>query len=337
MQPKQLIKDVTFDFEADKTSCGPHIAYTLPSQGGAASGLNVSYLFKSEDVSETTIKEAQEIKKAMNMQKKKSLLRQALVDSYCDKDEWLCVEDWNDTEVFFSMGDWDSFHMLVTSYTESPEGIFKVGDTAKPVVEVFDYVAVEGKLKLSEEAESKLESGVYEIVMKAISTPEAQEKLSKQLNKSVTSEVKPEVEPQQPEMENLVEQKDILKSSEVQALIAAEIAKATQQQNARIEELEKARQELIKQQEETEKAQMLEVFKGYSFVSEEEAVALTEKLFKSEASVLVMDILEKAKDAMSTLASEEVGVEAEVQVDTNLEKSKSRVAEILKARKSAKK
>ncbi|HDO1310917.1 hypothetical protein ACE1B4_11265 [Aeromonas veronii] len=73
MIPKELIKDVTFDFDETETKCGPHIAFTLPSQGGAASGLNNSYLFKSENISEETIKEAEEIKKAMLAQKVESL------------------------------------------------------------------------------------------------------------------------------------------------------------------------------------------------------------------------------------------------------------------------
>ncbi|MFQ2044175.1 hypothetical protein ACK34Y_04100 [Aeromonas veronii] len=69
MIPKELIQDITFDFDETETKCGPHIAFTLPSQGGAASGLNNSYLFKSENISEETIKEAEEIKKAMLAQK----------------------------------------------------------------------------------------------------------------------------------------------------------------------------------------------------------------------------------------------------------------------------
>ncbi|MFM5072391.1 MULTISPECIES: hypothetical protein [Aeromonas] len=73
MIPKELIKDITFDFDETETKCGPHIAFTLPSQGGAASGLNNSYLFKSENISEDTIKEAEEIKKAMLAQKVESL------------------------------------------------------------------------------------------------------------------------------------------------------------------------------------------------------------------------------------------------------------------------
>ncbi len=73
MIPKELIQDITFDFDETETKCGPHIAFTLPSQGDAASGLNLSYLFKSDDVSEQTVKEAEEIKKAMLAQKVEDL------------------------------------------------------------------------------------------------------------------------------------------------------------------------------------------------------------------------------------------------------------------------
>lgn len=354
MKPKQLIKDVTFDFDKDETKCGPHIAYTLPSQGGAASGLNVGYLFKSDEVSEQTVKEAEEIQKAMSMKNQSMLLQNALKEAYCDKDEWLCVEDWKDGQVYFSTGDYDGWEMMVTSFTMTEDGQVTVGDTASPVVQITDYMIVDGKVKLSEEAEDKLETGMYEIVSKSINKADAQLKLFKavtefkeSLEKASTSIVADSDDinvNKSKDVENPLEiNQEILKSSEVQALIAAEIEKATKQQNERIEQLEKAKEkaeqerlELIKAQEEADKAQMLEVFKGYSFVTEEEAVALTDALFKSEASVLVMNTLEKAKEAMSSVVEKEAGIEAEVEVNTDLEKSKSRVAEILKARKQKK-
>lgn len=351
MKPKQLIKDVTFDFDKDETKCGPHIAYTLPSQGGAASGLNVGYLFKSDEVSEQTVKEAEEIQKAMSMKNQSMLLQNALKEAYCDKDEFLCVEDWKDGQVYFSTGDYDGWEMMVTSFTMTEDGQVTVGDTASPVVQITDYMIVDGKVKLSEEAEDKLETGLYEIVSKSINKADAQLKLFKavteSLEKASTSIVADSDDiniNKSKDVENPLEiNQEILKSSEVQALIAAEIEKATKQQNERIEQLEKAKEkaeqerlELIKAQEEADKAQMLEVFKGYSFVTEEEAVALTDALFKSEASVLVMNTLEKAKEAMSSVVEKEAGIEAEVEVNTDLEKSKSRVAEILKARKQKK-
>lgn len=354
MKPKQLIKDVTFDFDKDETKCGPHIAYTLPSQGGAASGLNVGYLFKSDEVSEQTVKEAEEIQKAMSMKNQSMLLQNALKEAYCDKDEFLCVEDWKDGQVYFSTGDYDSWEMMVTTFTMTEDGQVTVGDTASPVVQITDYMIVDGKVKLSEEAEDKLETGLYEIVSKSVDKADAQLKLFKavtefkeSLEKASTSIVADSDDinvNKSKDVENPLEiNQEILKSSEVQALIAAEIEKATKQQNERIEQLEKAKEkaeqerlELIKAQEEADKAQMLEVFKGYSFVTEEEAVALTDALFKSEASVLVMNTLEKAKEAMSSVVEKEAGIEAEVEVNTDLEKSKSRVAEILKARKQKK-
>lgn len=351
MKPKQLIKDVTFDFDKDETKCGPHIAYTLPSQGGAASGLNVGYLFKSDEVSEQTVKEAEEIQKAMSMKNQSMLLQNALKEAYCDKDEWLCVEDWKDGQVYFSTGDYDGWEMMVTSFTMTEDGVVAVGDTASPVVQVTDYMIVDGKVKLSEEAEDKIETYLSEIVSKSINKADAQLKLFKavteSLEKASTSIVADSDDinvNKSKDVENPLEiNQEILKSSEVQALIAAEIEKATKQQNERIEQLEKAKEkaeqerlELIKAQEEADKAQMLEVFKGYSFVTEEEAVALTDALFKSEASVLVMNTLEKAKEAMSSVVEKEAGIEAEVEVNTDLEKSKSRVAEILKARKQKK-
>lgn len=355
MKPKQLIKDVTFDFDKDETKCGPHIAYTLPSQGGAASGLNVGYLFKSDEVSEQTIKEAEEIQKAMSMKNHKMLLENALKEAYCDKNEWLCVEDWKDGQVYFTTGDYcEGWDFMVTTFTMTEDGVVTVGDTASPVVQITDYMIVDGKVKLSEEAEDKLETGKYEIVSKSVDKADAQLKLFKavtefkeSLEKASTSIVADSDDinvNKSKDVENPLEiSQEILKSSEVQALIAAEIEKATKQQNERIEQLEKAKEkaeqerlELIKAQEEADKAQMLEVFKGYSFVTEEEAVALTDALFKSEASVLVMNTLEKAKEAMSSVVEKEAGVEAEVEVNTDLEKSKSRVAEILKSRKQKK-
>ncbi|HDL8511924.1 TPA: hypothetical protein PXR53_003167 [Yersinia enterocolitica] len=49
MKPKTLLKDVTFDFDKDeKAPLGPHLAYTLSIQGGAASGYNKALVFKAK-------------------------------------------------------------------------------------------------------------------------------------------------------------------------------------------------------------------------------------------------------------------------------------------------
>lgn len=350
------------DIKKDGDKKTPHLAICHEGQGGSANNRHISLLMKSDTIELTdeimkSIEKfgvenfPEEIQKAMSMRNSKMLLENALKEAYCDKDEWLCVEDWKDGQVYFSTGDYDGWEMLVTSFTMTEDGVVAVGDTASPVVQITDYMIVDGKVKLSEEAEDKLETGMYEIVSKSINKADAQLKLFKavteSLEKASTSIVADSDDinvNKSKDVENPLEiNQEILKSSEVQALIAAEIEKATKQQNERIEQLEKAKEkaeqerlELIKAQEEADKAQMLEVFKGYSFVTEEEAVALTDALFKSEASVLVMNTLEKAKEAMSSVVEKEAGIEAEVEVNTDLEKSKSRVAEILKARKQKK-
>lgn len=350
------------DIKKDGAKKTPHLAICHEGQGGSANNRHISLLMKSDTIELTdeimkSIEKfgvenfPEEIQKAMSMKNQSMLLQNALKEAYCDKDEWLCVEDWKDGQVYFSTGDYDGWEMMVTSFTMTEDGQVTVGDTASPVVQITDYMIVDGKVKLSEEAEDKLETGMYEIVSKSINKADAQLKLFKavteSLEKASTSIVADSDDinvNKSKDVENPLEiNQEILKSSEVQALIAAEIEKATKQQNERIEQLEKAKEkaeqerlELIKAQEEADKAQMLEVFKGYSFVTEEEAVALTDALFKSEASVLVMNTLEKAKEAMSSVVEKEAGIEAEVEVNTDLEKSKSRVAEILKARKQKK-
>ena len=353
------------DIKKDGAKKTPHLAICHEGQGGSANNRHISLLMKSDTIELTdeimkSIEKfgvenfPEEIQKAMSMKNQSMLLQNALKEAYCDKDEWLCIEDWKDGQVYFSTGDYDGWEMMVTSFTMTEDGVVTVGSTASPVVQITDYMIVDGKVKLSEEAEDKLETGMYEIVSKSVSKADAQLKLFKavtefkeSLEKASTSigadsddiNVNKSKDVEKP----LEINQEILKSSEVQALIAVEIEKATKQQNERIEQLEKAKEkaeqdrlELIKAQEEADKAQMLEVFKGYSFVTEEEAVALTDSLFKSEASVLVMNTLEKAKEAMSSVVEKEAGIEAEVEVNTDLEKSKSRVAEILKARKQKK-
>lgn len=350
------------DIKKDGAKKTPHLAICHEGQGGSANNRHISLLMKSDTIELTdeimkSIEKfgvenfPEEIQKAMSMKNQSMLLQNALKEAYCGKDEWLCIEDWKDGQVYFSTGDYDGWEMMVTSFTMTEDGQVTVGDTASPVVQITDYMIVDGKVKLSEEAEDKLETGMYEIVSKSINKSDAQLKLFKavteSLEKASTSIVADSDDinvNKSKDVENPLEiNQEILKSSEVQALIAAEIEKATKQQNERIEQLEKAKEkaeqerlELIKAQEEADKAQMLEVFKGYSFVTEEEAVALTDALFKSEASVLVMNTLEKAKEAMSSVVEKEAGIEAEVEVNTDLEKSKSRVAEILKSRKQKK-
>jgi hypothetical protein len=84
------------------------------------------------------------------------------------------------------------------------------------------------------------------------------------------------------------------------------------------------------------KEEMVEVVKGYSFVTEDKQEGLVEFLLKSEGNTVVIEALEKARDAIAASILEESGTEGDSVVtveETTLEKSASLVAGILKGRK----
>lgn len=69
--PTRYLEDVTFNFEKDESSkCGPHIAYTLAQNGGAASGMNESFLLKAEDteVTEELFKALEQVQVSMSFE-----------------------------------------------------------------------------------------------------------------------------------------------------------------------------------------------------------------------------------------------------------------------------
>lgn len=320
MKPKQLIKDVTFDFDKDETKCGPHIAYTLPSQGGAASGLNVGYLFKSDDVSEQAIKEAEEVQKAMSMKNQSMLLQNALKEAYCDKDEWLCVEDWKEGQVYFTTGDYcEGWDFMVTTFTMTEDGVVTVGSTASPVVQITDYMIVDGKVKLSEEAEDKLETGMYEIVSKSINKADAQLKLFKAVTESLEKASTPaavsndstiNVNKTKDKTEKPLDIQELMKSAEFQDILKAQLEAA---QAPLKEELEKAKakaaeaEEILKAAEQVQKNEFTEFVKSTGIVVEDKTDAVVDFLMKSRKSAefdMIQDILKSAKEQIEAMKEE---------------------------------
>lgn len=94
----------------------------------------------------------------------------------------------------------------------------------------------------------------------------------------------------------------------------------------------------IKQELDTKKkADMTDVVKGYSFVTEDKQAELVEFLMKAEKADLVLEVLEKARTAISEAVIEkEAGVEGDdIKVEeTNVDKSDAIVSQILKNRKA---
>ena len=339
--------------EGDKKT--PHLAICHEGQGGSANNRHVSLLMKSDTIELTdeimkSIEKfgvenfPEEIQKAMSVRNSKMLLENALKEAYCDKDEWLCVEDWKDGQVYFSTCDYDGWEMMVTTFTMTEDGQVTVGDTASPVVQITDYMIVEGKVKLSEEAEDKLETGLYEIVSKSINKADTQLKLFKSVTEykeslekastpvAVSDDSTINVNKTKDKTEKPLDIQELMKSAEFQDILKAQLEAA---QAPLKEELEKAKakaaeaEEILKAAEQVQKNEFTEFVKSTGIVVEDKTDAVVDFLMKSRKTAefdMIQDILKSAKEQIEAMKEEvnktkeqfaitEVGKDGRVVVD----------------------
>lgn len=175
-QPKKLIKDVTFDFDKEVTKCGPHIAYTLPIQGGAASGHNTSFLFKAEEVGEEVLKAIKELgleevnKDFGLIENKRRFIEHAVRKQFSDDDdEWIWIVDFNDTTIYFS--NCKGVYAVGYEY-DVTTGEVMLDKLAEKAIHLNMFTIQSGKMKLSEEAEDQIEEGLLVIMEKAFEAGE---------------------------------------------------------------------------------------------------------------------------------------------------------------------
>lgn len=340
------------DIKKEGSKKTPHLAICHEGQGGSANNRHISLLMKSDTIELTdkimkSIEKfgvenfPEEIQKAMSMRNSKMLLENALKEAYCDKDEWLCVEDWKDGQVYFSTGDYDGWEMMVTTFTMTEDGQVAVGDTASPVVQITDYMIVDGKVKLSEEAEDKLETGLYEIVSKSINKADTQLKLFKAVTESLEKASTPvavsddstiNVNKTKDKTEKPLDIQELMKSAEFQDILKAQLESA---QAPLKEELEKAKakaaeaEEILKAAEQVQKNEFTEFVKSTGIVVEDKTDAVVDFLMKSRKTAefdMIQDILKSAKEQIEAMKEEvnktkeqfaitEVGKDGKVVVD----------------------
>lgn len=310
------------DKEGKKT---PHLALTHNQlQGGAANGRNVSLLMKNkEELTEEVIKaletlgidikdvNPQKLNKAAFYSEMRTSLQTILREKYADKDEWLYVEDFNDSVVIFC----NDKGIFSVDYS-NVNGELTVGDLANPVVSVLKYEPTSGKMLLSEDAEDKLEEGVYSLVTKALENQESVEHFT-EVFKSLE------------ERKNKLEQEIQKAVEEAQAVLKAQLV-----------EKEEALQKALAQLAEIEKAQKEAVEKGrkekLSAVVGEEA----EELFKAigelpeESFAAVVATLEKkAQVEKESDLFKEKGVSGEGNAQEQVEAGLALVGELIKKNK----
>ena len=241
----------------------PHLALTHNElQGGAANGRNVSLLMKNkEELTEDVVKaleilgiSPQSLNKAAYYSEIRTAITTVLREKYADDKEWLYVEDFNDSVVIFCND--KGIFSAEYSYVN---GEVTVSDLASPVVSVLKYEPTSGKMLLSEDAEDKLEEGVYSLVTKALENQESLEHF-KDVFKS------------------LEERKQILEQEIVKAVEAAEAVL-----KAQIVEKEQALQKALDKLAEIEKAQkeVVEKSRKDAIAAVEADVEKAAELFKS--------------------------------------------------------
>ena len=151
-----------FNFEAT----GSHVALCSKDNPGANNYTTIC-LKSTEGITDTQVAEQIAlIEKAKYSSQVKAAIESAIREKY-DDNEWVYVEDYNDTEVIF----WKDDSLYSVAYTVDRDENYILAETANEVKREYIYSPT-GKVEISEDAEKKLEEGVYVLVAKALSTPE---------------------------------------------------------------------------------------------------------------------------------------------------------------------
>ena len=152
-----------FNFEAT----GSHVALCSKDNPGANNYTTIC-LKSTEGITDTQVAEQIAlIEKAKYSSQVKAAIESALREKYDDNGWWVYVEDYNDTEAIF----WKDDSLYSVAYTVDQDENYILAETANEVKREYIYSPT-GKVEISEDAEKKLEEGVYVLVAKALSTPE---------------------------------------------------------------------------------------------------------------------------------------------------------------------
>lgn len=225
----------------------PHLALTHEAQGFSANKRPVSLLMK-QNVSELTeelVKALEvvgllDISKAAFARQKREAIETAVREKFGEEDSWLYVEDYNDTVAIFCNAE----GMFSVNYTMQDTAV-SVDDLAQPITSVISYVPVEGKMLLSEDAEEKLEEGVYTLVKSCVEAPATIEHLVKMFETQIAEDLllqeaitKAVADAEAVLKAQLVEQEAIVKSlqAQVEAFATQEAVRVSEVRKSQLKE-----------------------------------------------------------------------------------------------------
>ena len=275
----------------------PHLALThMELQGGSANQRNVSLLMKNkEELTEEVVKALeilgiapQTLNKAGFYSQLRTQLSNAVKEKFGEKDDWLYVEDFNDSVVIFC----NEEGVFSVEYS-NVNGEITIGDLANPVIGVMSYEPVTGKMLLSEDTEDKLEEGVYSLVTKALENQESVEHF-KEVFKSL-------------EQRKQILQEEIQKAvEEAQAVLKAQIVEkeeALQKALTKLAEIEQVQKEAVEKSRkdaiaavEADVSKAEELFKSLEPLSEEAFASVIKALGEKNKQVEESDLfVQKSK------------------------------------------
>ena len=275
----------------------PHLALThMELQGGSANQRNVSLLMKNkEELTEEVVKaleglgiDPQQLNKAAFYSQLRTQLQNAVKEKFGEDDEWLYVEDFNDSVAIFC----NDKGVFSVEYS-NVNGEITVGDLANPVMSVLSYEPTTGKMLLSEDAEDKLEEGVYGLVTKALENQESVEHF-KEVFKSL-------------EQRKQILQEEIQKAvEEAQAVLKAQIVEkeeALQKALSKLAEIEQVQKEAVEKSRkdaiaavEADVEKAAELFKSLEPLSDEAFASVVKALGEKNKQVEESDLfVQKSK------------------------------------------
>ena len=172
MTQKAKRKLTEFNFEKS----GSHVALCHKDNPGANNYTTLIHKATESITDQQVASQLALIEKAKLNSQIRQELSDAVKSKFQDDDEWLYLEDFDDSRVFFWRGD----DLYVATYTVSRKEEYIVADTATSVEREWFYVET-GKVILSEVAKDQLEDGEYVLVNKALNNPETSERVEKAL------------------------------------------------------------------------------------------------------------------------------------------------------------
>ena len=297
LKAKRRLTDISFEHT------GAHVALVGKAVGNAANGHTTLILKATDDITDVDVQNhLTSIEKAKFYQELRNGLEENLREHFKDSLEynWLYLEDFSDSEVIFCTDG----NLYTCGYSlDNDKYVFDAVAKEVDVKRVYE-VSTDGKVMLSDDAKSVMESGALEMLTKALQSPDTVNRASNLLKSIREKEIK--------KMDEI--QKAVDAAKQEAAVTIAELTKAVADLTAKVDGYvvaEKAakqasREATLAEVVGTEKA--VAVAKGAEALTDEAFAAMVEtfKSFKQVDQELLVQKSGQGAEQEPTKATAEI-------------------------------